>query len=79
MRWLSERSGAADGLEVMVEDIGPVAVGMGGESTHPRAPFKAKPRIHMKLKLSFRYVEDGGWCVAVCRDFRLRTCTLTGN
>jgi hypothetical protein len=27
----------------MVEDIGPVAVGMGGESTHPSAPFKTKP------------------------------------
>jgi hypothetical protein len=26
----------------MVEDIGPVAVGMGGESTHPGAPFKTK-------------------------------------
>jgi hypothetical protein len=25
----------------MVEDLGPVAVGMGGESTDPRAPFKA--------------------------------------
>jgi hypothetical protein len=25
----------------MVEDIGPVAVGMGGESTDPRTPFKA--------------------------------------
>jgi hypothetical protein len=25
----------------MVEDIGPVAVGMGGESTDPRASFKA--------------------------------------
>jgi hypothetical protein len=24
----------------MVEDIGPVAVGMGGESTDPSAPFK---------------------------------------
>jgi hypothetical protein len=27
----------------MVEDIGPVAVGMGGESTHPGAPFKTNP------------------------------------
>jgi hypothetical protein len=27
----------------MVEDIGPVAVGIGGESTDPRAAFKANP------------------------------------
>jgi hypothetical protein len=27
----------------MVEDVGPVAVGMGGESTDPSAAFKAKP------------------------------------
>jgi hypothetical protein len=27
----------------MVEDIGPVAVGMGGESTDPGAPFKSNP------------------------------------
>jgi hypothetical protein len=27
----------------MVEDIVPVAVGMGGESTHPGAPFKTNP------------------------------------
>jgi hypothetical protein len=31
----------------MVEDIGPVAVGMGGESTDPSAPFKANaPNSH---------------------------------
>jgi hypothetical protein len=28
----------------MVEDIGPVAVGMGGESTHPRVAFKANAK-----------------------------------
>ena len=27
-------------MEVIVEDIGPVAVGMGGESTDPSARFK---------------------------------------
>jgi hypothetical protein len=32
-------------------DVGPVAVTMGGESTHPEASFKKKPRIHLDLKL----------------------------
>jgi hypothetical protein len=45
---LRERSGA---VEVFV-DVGPVAVTMGGESTHRATSIKKKSRIH--LDLNFR-------------------------
>jgi hypothetical protein len=47
---LSDRSGA---VEVFV-DVGPVAVTMGGESTHPGASIKKKSRIHLDLSLRCR-------------------------
>ena len=45
--WFRERSGA---VEVFV-DVVPVAVAMGGESTHERHAFKKSARIHLDLKL----------------------------
>jgi hypothetical protein len=42
-------------------DVGPVAVTMGGESTHPEASFKKKPRIHLDLKLRSRGIEAAGY------------------
>src|SRR5947209_2401242 len=53
--WLSDRSGAVD-----VFDVGPVAVTMGGESTHPGASIKKKRPIHLDLRLSFTGIEAAG-------------------
>src|ERR1700731_945279 len=57
--WLSERSGAAD----VFEDVVPVAVTMGGESTHRRRSFKTKcansPRPQPEVQLN-----RGCWTVA---------------
>jgi hypothetical protein len=50
MRWLSERSGAVE----VLEDVVPVAVAMGGESTHQRRAIKEMCRIHLYLKLRCR-------------------------
>src|SRR5471030_1516587 len=54
--WLSHRSGA---VEVFV-DVGPVAVTMGGESTHPWASIKKKSRIHLDLSFRYRLIEAAG-------------------
>jgi len=53
---LSDRSGV---VEVFV-DVGPVAVTMGGESTHPEALINKKPQIHLDLKLRSRGIEAAG-------------------
>src|SRR6202023_4076483 len=57
--WLSERSGAAH----VFEDVVPVAVTMGGESTHRRRSFKTKcansPRPQPEVQLN-----RGCWTVA---------------
>jgi hypothetical protein len=70
MRWFSERSGAPEGLEVMVEDIGPVAVGMGGESTGPGAPFKTNLPNSYEAQVEL-YLCRGWWMVGgrFCRGF----------
>jgi hypothetical protein len=47
MRWFSDRSGAIEELE----DVVPVAVAMGGESTHPRRAIKKMSPIHLDLNL----------------------------
>jgi hypothetical protein len=43
MRWFNDRSGAVEELE----DVVPVAVAMGGESTHQRASIKRISRIYL--------------------------------
>ena len=44
----------------------PVAIAMGGESTHPRgARSRLRARIHLKLDLRFRHVEASGRCEGV--------------
>lgn len=57
----------------MVEDIGPVAVGMGGESTGPRASFKANPPNSYEAQVELE-VCRAWWTVVwpVCRGFRSR-------
>jgi hypothetical protein len=50
MRWLSERSGAVE----VLEDVVPVAVAMGGESTHRGRVMKEICRIHLYLDLRCR-------------------------
>ena len=45
----------------MFVDVVPVAVTMGGESTHQRPTMTRKHRIHLHLDLRFSYVEAGGW------------------
>jgi hypothetical protein len=54
----------------MVGDIGPEAVGMGGESTDPSVPFKANAMNSRKAKVEL-YVCRAWWMVVwpVCRDF----------
>ncbi len=56
MRWLSERSGAVD----VFVDVVPVAVAMGGESTHQRQSIKKICVIHLHLDLRSSFVEAGG-------------------
>jgi len=70
MRWLSDRSGADGGFEVMVENIGPVAVGIGGESTDPSVPFKANAMNSHEAQVELQ-VCRAWWMVVwpVCRDF----------
>jgi hypothetical protein len=62
---LSDLSGVVEGLE----DVVPVAVAMGGESTHRRETIKEKSRIHLHLNLSFSCVEAGGWSRACLQGF----------
>jgi hypothetical protein len=50
MRWFSDRSGAVE----VLEDVVPVAVVMGGESTHQRESIKEMWRIHLYLNLRCR-------------------------
>jgi hypothetical protein len=47
---LRDRSGAVE----VFEDVVPVAVAMGGESTHQRRSIKKKSIIHLKLRLRLR-------------------------
>src|SRR5271154_1896336 len=54
--WLSDRSGVVE----MLVGVVPVAVTMGGESTHQRPAIKPKPRIHLDLNLRSRQIEAGG-------------------
>src|SRR5579872_2359182 len=65
MRWLSDRSGAVE----LLEDVVPVAVAMGGESTHQRRAIKKMSLIHLYLKLRCRCIEVGGWSRAGLQGF----------
>src|ERR1039458_6441007 len=55
--WLRDRSGAVE----VFEDVVPVTVAMGGESTLQRPAIKRKSRIHLYLNLRGRWIEVGGW------------------
>src|SRR5664279_477663 len=63
--WLRDRSGAVD----VFEDVVPVAVTMGGESTHQRQTIKEKRPIHLYLNLRSRCIEVGGWSRARLQGF----------
>src|SRR5664280_1879883 len=63
--WLRDRSGAVD----VFEDVVPVAVTMGGESTHQRQTIKEKCPIHLYLNLRSRCIEVGGWSRARLQGF----------
>ncbi len=66
IRWFRDRSGAVDEFE----DVVPVAVTMGGESTHQRATFKTKCANSPVPQLEVEQYR-GCWTVGdrVCRGF----------
>src|ERR1700756_2389375 len=57
--WFKDRSGAVE----LLEDVVPVAVDMGGESTHPRAAIKTKSR-NSSLPQAEVEMNRGCWTVA---------------
>jgi hypothetical protein len=64
----------------MFADVVPVAGAMGGESTHQRPAFNKNRRIHLYLRLRYRYIEAGGWYErCVCRGFYSLTWPATAT